>query len=426
MSKWLVLALVVLPYFATATSGAAPRDRDRDGLPDRWERRHQLSTSKRSAKGDPDRDGLRNRREYRLRTNPRRKDTDRDGLRDGAEVRRYHTNPRRKDTDRDGLRDGAEVRRYHTNPRKRDTDGDGYGDGAEIRAGTNPRDRASHPSASTPTPSTPPPAGAPPGTDNTGVPPGTTLTPSGRLTISTAGTVISGRDITASGRDPAVSVNAPNVTIRNSRVRGNTIALIQNNSTGLVVEDSELSNRPVDGEPNCHNGIATGGYVARRLEITGCENGAEMFRGNVVFEDNWVHDLDIVGPSYFFGNAQPHADGIQLNGGGANVQIRRNTISPQDSGAPASTSGIIANSAGDNVRIEENRIDGSHAAYAVYAPREARSAWFINRNRIHPGVYGYTACVRLGITVTEFDGNRDFGAGALISPDNGDGGGCSN
>jgi thrombospondin type 3 repeat protein/parallel beta helix pectate lyase-like protein len=412
MAKWLVLLLLVLLYIATPTSGAVPRDRDHDALPDRWERRHHLSTSKKSAKGDPDRDGLRNKREYRLRTNPRR-----------------------KDTDRDGLRDRAEVRRYHTNPRKRDTDGDGYSDGAEIRAGTNPRNRKSHPSGSltpapgstAPTPSTPgPPASGFPDASNTGVPPGTPLTPSGRLVISTPGAVISGRDITATGEEPAVSVNAPNVTIRNSRVRGNTIALIQNNSTGLVVEDSELINQPVSGQPNCHNGIATGRFVARRLEITGCENGAEMFRGDVVFEDNWIHDLDVVGPSYYFGNAPPHADGIQLNGGGANVQIRHNTISPQDSGTARSTSGIIANEASDNVRIEDNRIDGSHAGYAVYAPREARSAWFISRNQMSRGVYGYTACVRPGITVTVFSGNRDVGTGSLISPDNGVGGGCTN
>ena len=407
MPRSLVLTLVVFPLLATATAEAAARDRDRDGLPDRWERRYHLSTSKKSAKRDPDRDRLRNLREYRLRTNPRR-----------------------KDTDRDGLRDRAEVRRHHTNPRKRDTDGDGYGDGAEIRAGTNPRDPRSHPSGSpsptAPAPPPPSPVSELPNADNTGVPPGTVLTPSGRLTISTAGAVVSGLDVTASGRDPAVSVNAPNVTIRSSRVRGNTIALIQNNSTGLVVEDSELINQPVAGQPNCHNGIATGGYVARRLEITGCENGAEMFRGNVVFEDNWIHDLDIVGPSYVFGDAPPHTDGIQLNGGGANVLIRHNTISPQDSGRRASTAGIIANTAGDNVRIEDNRIDGSHAGYAVYAPRQPRSAWFINRNRIDRGAYGYTACVRPQVTVTEFGANRDFGSGAPIGPDNGAGGSCSN
>src|SRR3954452_4195280 len=115
MSRWLLLGLIALPLVAMGTSADAPRDRDRDGLPDRWERAHRLSTSKKSANGDPDRDGLRNRREFRLRTNPR----------------------------------------------KKDTDGDGYGDQAEVRAGTYPRSRRSHPSA--PAPTSPPPARSSPG-----------------------------------------------------------------------------------------------------------------------------------------------------------------------------------------------------------------------------------------------------------------------
>ena len=123
MLKWLVLPMVVLAYLAASVSAGAPRDRDHDRLPDRWERKHHLSPTTPSAKRDPDGDHLRNRRELRLRTHPRR-----------------------ADTDRDRLRDGGEVRRFHTNPRKRDTDGDGFRDRCELRKGTNPRKRRSHPS----------------------------------------------------------------------------------------------------------------------------------------------------------------------------------------------------------------------------------------------------------------------------------------
>jgi Right handed beta helix region/Bacterial TSP3 repeat len=418
--KWLVLSMVVLACLAATVSAGTPRDRDHDRLPDRWERTHRLSTTTPSARRDPDRDRLNNRRELRLRTHPRR-----------------------ADTDRDLLRDGAEVRRFHTNPRRRDTDGDGFHDRCELRRGTNPRRRRSHPKRPCPElPQEPPrhPAPAPPGgvpptaptgglpdASNTGVPAGTTLTPrTGPITISTAGTVIDGLDVTASGRQPAISVNAPNVTIRNTRVRGNTIALVQNNSTGLVVEDSELMNQPVAGQPNCHNGIATGNYTARRLEITGCENGAEMFRGNVVFEGNWIHDLDTVGPSYVFGTEGPHTDGIQLNNGGANVQIRHNNIDPVPPGERG-TAGIIANSAGDGVRIEDNRIDGGGTSYAIYAPRTSKTAWFINRNRLLKGVIRFhTGCVRVGVTVTEFNGNVDDITWAPVPPDNGGDGGCTN
>jgi chitodextrinase len=262
----------------------------------------------------------------------------------------------------------------------------------------------------------------------TGVPPGTTLTPrQGPITVTTAGAVLQNLDITYTGSEPAVSVNAPNVTIRNVRVRSNGIALIQVNVGGsLLIEDSELINQPAAGQPNCHNGIATGSYTARRLEIRGCENGAEMFRGNVVFEDNYVHDLDNVGPSYVFGNEAPHSDGVQLNGGATNVVIRHNTIDPIPSGERGGTSGIIGNTSGDNVRIEDNTIDGGGSSYAIYVPRTAKSAWFVNRNRLGRGVWGYTACVKVGNTVTQFDQNTDAATGAAIAPDNGFDGSCTN
>jgi hypothetical protein len=413
-----VLPLLVLPYVTAASAVAAPRDRDRDGLSDRWERRHHVA----SAKADPDHDGLRNLREYRLRTNPRRKDTDRDGLRDGTEVRRYRTNPRTKDTDRDGLSDRAEIRRYRTNPRTKDTDGDGYGDGAEIRAGRDPRDPDSHPSASPAPPPAPAPIGAPAGS-NTGVPAGTTLTPSGSMTITTAGAVIDAREITGH-----VVVSAPNVTIRNSRIRSNDMWAIDNNSTGLVVEDSEVINRPVSGQNNCHVGIGDSSFTVRRTEITGCENALNIGSpGNVRFTDNYVHDLDTQGPSYVWGN-KPHTDGIQVAEGASNLVIRHNTIYPTAGGG--ATSGIIlytdSGTQNSNVWIEDNYIDGRGAGYAIYANRSQTHDVYINRNQLLRGGAGYTACVRLGVTVTAFDQNRDSGSGALLSPDNGAGGSCSN
>jgi hypothetical protein len=149
----LTAALLALPGLAQAKS----RDRDHDRLPDRWEKRHHLSTHKKSAKGDPDRDSLSNLGEFRSRTDPRDADSDNDGKADDDEDRdrdhvdngneaRERTNPRRKDSDRDGIRDGREDRdRDHLNnagedrtgndPVDRDTDDDGVMDGDE-QAGT--------------------------------------------------------------------------------------------------------------------------------------------------------------------------------------------------------------------------------------------------------------------------------------------------
>ena len=409
MLKWLVLPVVAFACLAATVSASAPRDRDHDRLPDRWERKHGLSTSAPSARRDPDGDRLRNRRELRLRTHPRR-----------------------ADTDRDRLRDGAEVRRFKTNPRKRDTDGDGFADRCELRKGTNPRKRKSRParrcSSSSPQappgdPNPPPSGGPPPASggvpdaSNTGVPPGTTLTPSGSMTITAAGAVISARAITGS-----VTVDAPNVTIRNSRIVSNDFMAIRSNSTGLVVEDSEILDGPDTGQNNCHNGIGFGGYTVRRTEISGCENAADVGENNVVFASNYVHDLDTDGPSYVWGNS-PHTDGIQ--GNGSNVTISNSYIDP----TPGDDGNAVIFAPGDsnNYVIEDNYLDGRGTNYTIYAPRASgRSGNRINRNRMLRARYGYTACVRLGVTVTEFNGNRDAGSDAPIAPDDGAGGSCSN
>lgn len=103
-----------LVLFGPATAESHGRDRDRDGLSDRYEFKES-------------------------HTGVRRADTDRDGLRDGYGARRSKTNPRRADTDRDGLSDGFELRRSKTHPRRRDTDRDGMSDGLELLLGRDPR-----------------------------------------------------------------------------------------------------------------------------------------------------------------------------------------------------------------------------------------------------------------------------------------------
>ena len=244
------------------------------------------------------------------------------------------------------------------------------------------------------------------------------------MTISTAGTIIDARDITGK-----VTVNAPNVTIRNSRITTSSMWAIENNSTGLLVEDSEI--RDAAGGNKCHNGIGNSNFTVRRTEISGCENGMNVNSpGNITFTDNYVHDLDQYGPSYVWGNS-PHTDGIQIGASAANLVFRHNTIDPVPESGPGATSAIImyipTSNPNSNVWIEDNYLDGRNAATAVYAPRVQTHDVYINRNRMGRGVFGtYTFCVRLGITVTEFNDNRDLSTGALIAPDNGVGGGCSN
>jgi len=83
-----LLLLVVLGLLALALPGAAgakARDRNHDRIPDRWEKRHHLSTRVNQAGRDQDRDHLRNRGEFLAGTNPRDRDSDDDGIPDGEE-----------------------------------------------------------------------------------------------------------------------------------------------------------------------------------------------------------------------------------------------------------------------------------------------------------------------------------------------------
>src|SRR3954454_21547014 len=75
------LALLALPAVSQA------RDRNRDGLADKWEKHFHLSLQPNQAKHDPDHDRVNNASEFRERTNPRKRDTNRNGRPDGRDDR---------------------------------------------------------------------------------------------------------------------------------------------------------------------------------------------------------------------------------------------------------------------------------------------------------------------------------------------------
>ena len=110
-----LLAMLLVP------AGAQARDRDHDKLPDRWEKKFNLSAKKKGTRKDADRDGLNNLGELRSGTSPRDKDSDNDGVRDDDE-----------DRDRDRVDNANEIREG-TSPRDKDSDDDGRGDAREDR-----------------------------------------------------------------------------------------------------------------------------------------------------------------------------------------------------------------------------------------------------------------------------------------------------
>jgi hypothetical protein len=77
-----VLAALLLAIPAAATTA---RDANNDNLPDRWEKRHDLSLNVNQAPRDQDQDGLRNKGEYKHGTDPRDPDSNNNGEGDEQE-----------------------------------------------------------------------------------------------------------------------------------------------------------------------------------------------------------------------------------------------------------------------------------------------------------------------------------------------------
>ena len=125
----LVLATAVAALSLLLAAPALGKDRNKDRIPDSWEKANHLSLKVKQHKRDPDRDKLNNKLEFKFHTNPRKADTDSDGLKDGEEID-WDTNPRDPDTDHDGLKDGLEVQ-IDYDPTDPDSDGDGIPDGQE-------------------------------------------------------------------------------------------------------------------------------------------------------------------------------------------------------------------------------------------------------------------------------------------------------
>ena len=78
----LLVAAALLP---AASAAAHSGDRNRDRIPDRWEKRHHLSLKVKQTHRDQDRDGLNNLGEFRSHSDPRDADSDEDGVKDGKE-----------------------------------------------------------------------------------------------------------------------------------------------------------------------------------------------------------------------------------------------------------------------------------------------------------------------------------------------------
>jgi hypothetical protein len=214
------------------------------------------------------------------------------------------------------------------------------------------------------------------------VPAGTALTVyNGDLTITKAGATYSGLDIHG-----YVVVKAPNVTIKNSIIRGGTgsngngIVNSGDASPNFLLEDSEV----VPQYPVVNLDDVKGwNYTLLRDNIHGSVDGLKMYGDNATVEDSWIHDLVTYAHDPAQNNGPSHSDGVQILSGN-NLKIIGNTIV----GQPNSTIMVTQDhGAVNNILIDGNWLsgDGQVASIKVLAHPMASLSGITITNNVFQG-----------------------------------------
>jgi hypothetical protein len=159
-----------------------------------------------------------------------------------------------------------------------------------------------------------------PGAGNTGVPDGTRLkVHKGDLTITEPGAIYDSLDIRG-----FVDVEAPDVTIKRSIIRGGTTTGSRGviNSTSararnFLLVDSEIA---AAHPTNTLDGINGGNFTLRRVEVNGGVDTVHVHGNNVRVESSWLHGNDFFALGANGDGGPSHNDGVQVLGGD-NIQI---------------------------------------------------------------------------------------------------------
>ena len=181
-----------------------------------------------------------------------------------------------------------------------------------------------------------------PGAINTGVPPWVQLTEIDSATIQRVGKingqgvlVIDKNGAEIDGKDIGypIRIDATNVVIRNSRIRGlnrgmdvpndvnGSFLVIVNDGASAIIQDSEL--HPVIVSKYI-NGIGGKNYTLERVNIHGVVDQASISGDNVLIRDSWLHDnlWYAVVDNQKDGS---HSDNVQIEKG-ANIRLINNVM----------------------------------------------------------------------------------------------------
>ncbi len=245
----------------------------------------------------------------------------------------------------------------------------------------------------TPTP-TPAPATAP--SSGFGVPAGTPLTVvKGDMTITKAGTVVSNVDLHG-----YLSIQADNVTVRNSVIRGGatataTKALIQAwwKAKNLKVQYTTL--KAIN--PSLHvDGLSGSNFTAENLDISGVVDAVKVIGGPVTVRNSWFHDPLHSDKDPNQPDGKTHDDGIQIEGG-TTVLIENNTITGFHNAAIQVTQNYAVT---HGVTVRNNKLSGGGCQVNVTQKGaggggKAITSFTLASNGFGAGLFGTTCPMRL-------------------------------
>jgi hypothetical protein len=247
------------------------------------------------------------------------------------------------------------------------------------------------------------PAGWPDET-NTGVPGGTSLTPSGSFTASTPGATYDALHVTGN-----IEVTAANVTIKRCLVEGSIGFISSITASNVLVQDTE-----VDGGGNYGHGMHLGDdATVERCYIHGWGNGFNVSGDGVSVTDSYIYDLYPGAPP-----GDEHADGFEVQNGTSGTTIDHCHIYPLTAFG-TSCINIYNESDGtvSNVTINNNLINGDGCSFCIYFPRY--SGWsnvVCTNNRMVPAhPEGPDRYCDSSVNTTTFSGNVDHETGNPIS-----------
>jgi hypothetical protein len=240
-----------------------------------------------------------------------------------------------------------------------------------------------------------------PTAETTGVPDGTTLTPSTDLDVWTAGAVLDGLDVQG-----CLTVHVPGVVVRNSRITCldstlRAVSLVD--APGFVMEDSEIVS---DGSAEV--AVGWSGYTLRRVDVHGTQDGPRL-GDNVTIADSYVHDL--------VRHDGVHTDGVQSTSG-ANVVVTHNTLDPRQAGSSDFMNSAVqlGTETGaqrlENVLFEGNFFNGGTYSVNVKCSANVRNVVFRGNRYGHGNRYG-AVVAPAAVTFTE---DRWVDTGNLVRP----------